>query len=100
MMSQMDSRSRAARSPAATGGGPSMAGKFMSAILTYFPLVVTEKGFATNGFRNERIVSAGPAPEPSLRWRRKRALMGPLKHNGCWRATQKRPGRWQYHRIG
>src|SRR6267154_3580949 len=44
--------------------------------------------FVTNG-------SCPPAraPEPSLRWRRKRALMGPLNHNGCWRATQKRPGR-------
>jgi hypothetical protein len=32
----------------------------MSAILTYFPLAVTEKGRRDDGFRNERIVSAGP----------------------------------------
>jgi hypothetical protein len=33
----------------------------MSAILTYFPLVVTEKGLRDErDFRNERLVSAGP----------------------------------------
>jgi hypothetical protein len=47
MMSQTESWLRAARSPATTAGGASTAGKFMSAILTYFPLVGTEKGFVT-----------------------------------------------------
>jgi hypothetical protein len=32
----------------------------MSAILTYFPLLVTEKGLRDEWLRNEWIVSAGP----------------------------------------
>jgi len=38
-----------------------MAGKFMSAILTYFPLVVTEKTLADEGSRASGFLSAGPA---------------------------------------
>src|SRR5215472_7436260 len=86
MMSHTDSAPDAARLPAAAAGGPSRVGKFMSAILTYFALLVTEK---------VAIVRSGPA-RPGKRSVIAPAAQarshGPLNHNGCRGATQKRVG--------
>src|ERR1700733_13465162 len=97
MMSQTCSSSRAARSPVGAGGGSSTDGKFMSAILTYFPLVATEKGFVRLGFATNQSAGSGTIIVPAtqalswgtlswgtLSWLRSQAyaLMGPLETYG------------------
>src|SRR5579863_6844149 len=69
-MSQMGSWARVARDSEATVGGPSRAGAFMSAILTYFAALGTE------GTAERRDRAVAPVPRRSLHPARKRALMG------------------------